>query len=153
MGLRIKADTHEGACPWSMLLEQNPSSVSALRQLGRLRVELYYETLFWVPLRFLFASCKGIRNPGNFCLWNSESWVLESGMQLKKSGIPLTIKMRNPRSTGKESKIQYLESGIHVVEPRIQDGLGFPYKGRFLYWPQRMISFNSFQFQTEHLIV
>ena len=49
-------------------------------------------------------------------------------MQLKKSGIPLNIELRNPRSTGKESGIQYLESGIHGVEPRMQDGLGFPYK-------------------------
>ena len=32
----------------------------------------------------------GIR--GNFCLWNPKSWSLESGIQLKESGIPLTNK-------------------------------------------------------------
>jgi len=29
----------------------------------------------------------GFRNPANFCLWNPESWALESGIQLKDSGI------------------------------------------------------------------
>ena len=38
----------------------------------------------------------------NFRLWSLESWSLESGIQLKESGIPLTIGMRNPSSTEKE---------------------------------------------------
>ena len=66
--------------------------------------------------------CRGIRNPANFCLWNQESWALEFGIQFKESGILLTIGIRNPSSTDKESGIQYLES-------RIQDCLGFLYKG------------------------
>ena len=42
----------------------------------------------------------GIRNPANmFLLWNLESWALESGKQLKNSGFPLTIGIRNPKST------------------------------------------------------
>ena len=44
----------------------------------------------------------GIRNPGTFCLWNSESWASETGMQLKESGIPLTIVIQNLSSTGKD---------------------------------------------------
>ena len=54
----------------------------------------------------------GFRNPGNFCLWNPESskcllWnpefcSLESGMQLKESGIPPTIGIQNPSSTEKD---------------------------------------------------
>ena len=32
---------------------------------------------------------------------NLESWVLESGIQLKESGIPLTIGIQNPSSTDK----------------------------------------------------
>ena len=46
---------------------------------------------------------------------------LESGiqLQLKKSGIPLTIGIRNSSSTDKESTIQYLESRIHGMEFRI----------------------------------
>ena len=48
---------------------------------------------------------------------NPESWALESRIQLKESGIPLTIGIQNPSSTDKESEIQYLESGgIHGVE-------------------------------------
>ena len=40
-------------------------------------------------IRDIFAC--GIRNPAKFCKWNPESWVLESGIQLKESGISLTI--------------------------------------------------------------
>ena len=34
--------------------------------------------------------------------------------------------IRNQSSTDKESVIQYQESGVHNVEFRIKDGLGFP---------------------------
>ena len=51
---------------------------------------------------------------------------------LKESGIPLTIGIRNPNSINKESRIQYLESGICGVESRIQDCLGFSYMGRLV---------------------
>ena len=40
-------------------------------------------------------------NPAKFCLWNPESWGLESGIQLKESGILLTIGIQNPSSTDK----------------------------------------------------
>ena len=40
-------------------------------------------------------------NSGN--LWNPESWALESGRQLKESGIRLTIGIRNPSFTDNES--------------------------------------------------
>ena len=60
-------------------------------------------------IREIFAC--GIRNVVKFCLSDKESWVLESGIQLTKSGIPLTIRVRNP-------------------EPGIQDCLGFPNMGR-----------------------
>ena len=43
-----------------------------------------------------------------FCMRNLETWGLESGIQFKEYGIPLTIKVRNPSSTDKES----LESRI-----------------------------------------
>ena len=36
-----------------------------------------------------------------FCLWNQESCVLESGIQLKKSGISLMFGIQNPSSTDK----------------------------------------------------
>ena len=61
------------------------------------------------------------RNPGNFCLWNLESWALESGIQLQESGIPMTVGIQNPSSTEKD-----LESITWNPESRIQDCLGFP---------------------------
>ena len=42
------------------------------------------------------------RNPENFCLWNLESWALESGIQLQESGIPMTVGIQNPSSTEKD---------------------------------------------------
>ena len=63
-------------------------------------------------------------NQGIFSLWNLESWALESGIKLNKSGIPLTIDW-NP-----ESKFHWQRSGIHDVESRIQYCLGFSYVGR-----------------------
>ena len=68
--------------------------------------------------------CKGeagFRNPLNFCSWSLESWTLESGIQFEGSGIPLTIGVGNPSSTGKEFGIEYLESRIQGEEPRIQE--------------------------------
>ena len=47
-----------------------------------------------------------------------ESRIL--GVQLKQSGISLTVGIQNPSSTDKESGIQYLKSGMLSVESRIQ---------------------------------
>ena len=56
-----------------------------------------------------------------FCLWNQESWVLESGIQHKKSGISLMIGIQNPSSTGKywtpAPGIRNLQHGIQ--NPRL----------------------------------
>ena len=41
-------------------------------------------------------------------MWNPKSWTLESAIQLKESGILLTIGVRNPSSIDNES-------GIHGV--------------------------------------
>ena len=97
------------------------------RLLNRKYVELFVATKETVRYRRVSAngglfcpSCfgpwKGFQNPGNFCFWNP---ALDSGIRLKESGIPLTIGIRNPRSTDKKSGIQYQESGIHSVESRI----------------------------------
>ena len=37
---------------------------------------------------------------------NLESWALESGIQLKEYGIPLTFVIKNPSSTDLKSRIQ-----------------------------------------------
>ena len=77
-----------------------------------------------------FAPCKGIRIPGNFCLWNLKSWSLEFGIQLKESGISLTIGIQNPSFTDKDHGIRNLEFVIRGVESRIQDCIEFPFMGR-----------------------
>ena len=56
------------------------------------------------------------RNQQNFCLWNPGSWALESGIQLKESGIPLRIGIQIPLT---KTGIKYLESRIHSLESRI----------------------------------
>ena len=50
----------------------------------------------------LYHPCNGIRNLGKICMWNPESWALESGVQLKESGLPLAIGIENPSSTDKD---------------------------------------------------
>ena len=44
----------------------------------------------------------GLRTPGNFFLWNPEPWALESGIQLKESGILLKLGIQNPNFTDKD---------------------------------------------------
>ena len=73
----------------------------------------------------------GFWNQRNFCLWNLESWALESGIKesrnqgIKESGILLRIGIQSKVPLEKTG-IKCLESGIHGVESRIQDCLGFP---------------------------
>ena len=55
--------------------------------------------------------------------------LVESGIHLKESGIPLMIEIRNLSSTDKLSGIQNLKSGIYCVESIIQYCLGFHYIG------------------------
>ena len=62
----------------------------------------------------------GIRNPETFCSWNLQPWVLESGIQLKESGILLTIKIQNPSSTSKETGNPF--PGIRNLRRRILNG-------------------------------
>ena len=49
---------------------------------------------------------KKFGNQGKFCLWNPGSRALESGIQLKEFGIPLTIGIKNPSSTELKSGIR-----------------------------------------------
>ena len=73
-----------------------------------------------IGIRKIFAC--GIRNPGNF----------SCGIRNPRLWNPNNDLNSNPNSTDKESGIQFLESGIHDVESRIQDCPGFPYKGRYI---------------------
>ena len=99
-----------------------------------------YETLFsltWRIVRFY---------TGHFRVLIPEKY--ESRIQLKESGIPLTIEIRNPSSTGKESEIQDLliwtlefrtMTGIRIsdsLESRIQD-----YLESNLHWGRKKVTF------------
>ena len=57
----------------------------------------------------------GTQNPGTFCFWNRESRALEFVIQLKESGIPLTIGIHDLSSTDKKSGYQYLQSESKTV--------------------------------------
>ena len=56
------------------------------------------ESIIWESFAFV------IHNPG--------IWALKSRIQLKESRPPPVVGIWNPSSTDKESRIQYLESGI-----------------------------------------
>ena len=64
------------------------------------------------------SACKEIRIPKSrkFLAVNPAILVLESG-------IPLTIGIRNPSFTEKESGILYLESAIHALESQSKSRL------------------------------
>ena len=61
-------------------------------------------SFFWkfTPQRFLCVTGRLRRDVSPYVrVRNLESWVLESGIQLEDSGIPLTIGIQNPSSTDK----------------------------------------------------
>ena len=93
---------------------------------------------FWNPESEIFACW--IWNPGYFAcgIWNLGYFACGSGIRdillVESRFLGFLIRdtaqgIRNPSSTDKESRIQYLKSGIHGVETRVQDRLGFLYMG------------------------
>ena len=64
---------------------------------------------------------------------NLEFWSLESVIQLKESGILLTVGIQNQSFINKWSQKQCLDGiWFHTVKSRIQDCLGSPYKGQMI---------------------
>ena len=57
----------------------------------------------------------GFRNARNSFTFGIQNYAQEIWNPVLKTGIP------DPRSTAKESEIQFLDSRIHSVESRIQD--------------------------------
>ena len=104
------------------------------------------------------ATCKVIRNSGNFGLWNPESTALESGIQLMGSGIHATriqvfgYGIRNSWIWNPESTD--MESGIHSMESEIQDSLRLPYMGlqRICNFLTAIIKMSCVSFTRMHLI-
>ena len=82
-----------------------------------------YATKDFVRDRFSRSSC-GIRKPR---LWNPEY-----SSRNPESGYPTNVWIRKLSSSDKKIR-NYLKSGIHNVESRIQDCLGFPYIRRIAY--------------------
>ena len=73
-----------------------------------LRVEISY--LLCCSRKREKAKCRPVKgNSGNVCLWNPESLDLESEIQRKETGIPITNGIQNSAPTGKN---WYLVSGI-----------------------------------------
>ena len=71
------------------------------------------ESRFWNLQHFCLCNPES----GKIYLADPKSWALESRILLKESGIPL---IQVPMT---KTGIQYLESGIHGLESRIQDCL------------------------------
>ena len=61
---------------------------------------------------------------GNVCLWNGESWTLESGIQLEEYRTALLIVIHIASSTDKDWN-SVPRIWIHGVESRIQDCLEY----------------------------
>ena len=110
--------------------------LASLAQIGELarRLMAINTQYHQVIIRKIFAC--GIKNPRKFCLWNLESRALESEIQLKETGIPLTIGIQNSSSTVKDWNpvpgIRNPRRGIQY--PRDQDCLGFPFTGRQIFY-------------------
>ena len=76
--------------------------------------------------------------PGKYFL--VESGIMGFGIRNTDQGIRNPTKDWNPSSTDKDwNPGQFLQFGVHSVESRIQDYLGFPYMGR-LYTEITMLS-------------
>ena len=71
------------------------------------------------------------QNPGNFWLWNLESGIFLP-MESRILGFGIRIQPKEYRIQVQLTKtgINYLDCRIHSIESRIQDCLGFPYKGQ-----------------------
>ena len=71
--------------------------------------------------RFPLCRESGFWNPRNICLWSPESWAMESEIQFKDSGIPLTIGIQNQGFTNRDWNpllgIRNPRRGIH--NPRV----------------------------------
>ena len=75
---------------------------SRLTFINQISPHVRYKFGFRDPGIFSF----GFRNPESFCFLDPKPWTLESAVHVKESVIPLTIGIRNPGSTEKESGTQ-----------------------------------------------
>ena len=104
----------------------------------------------------LIASCKENEIPQSGKFLPLESGIPDFGIRNTTQGIQNAFNDWNPESKSHWERIQneYLESGIHGVESRIQTCLGFPYIGRqelllqclpsWVQWPSNCLSRNLF---------
>ena len=125
LATRISRNDQWQALAWNLLSARSspPEFCSYAKISERSRLKGWFTTSHLSKCNW--AEGKGFACPPvmSWGFRNLESWVLESGIQLKESGTLITIVIRNPSSTDKGSRIQHLESGIHGVEYRFQDSL------------------------------
>ena len=71
----------------------------------------------------------GFWKPWQFCLWNPESWVLDSGFQFKDSSIQsrMQFPLRLESSTWNQESM-----ALNSESKTVLDSLGFPYMERIL---------------------
>ena len=75
--------------------------------------------------RYIFTlwSRNKIQNPETFCLWDPESWALESRIYSTRNPNTKDSLESRIQVPLKKTEIQYLESRIHGMESRIQECL------------------------------
>ena len=123
---------------------KSPRNESRRWSLGQITVSITAKRESLLKKTCFLLHVNSRKRKSKYCpMWISESGKslpVESGIQeiflvefqILGFGIPITIWIRIRNSTDKESGIQFLESGIHDVESRIQDCPGFPYNGRYI---------------------
>ena len=84
---------------------------------------------------FAHARKLGFRNWGKSCLWNPWFWALDSGVQLKESGILLTIWIQNPASTAwnpqSKTVLDSPKYGVESEKALLSNTYSYsPYEGR-----------------------
>ena len=80
----------------------------------------------WIPDRGYICAC-GIQSPGRLCLWNPESWALESE-------IPITIGIQNRSSTDEDwNPVPGIRNPRCGIQNLRLSGLRRDYKPRGLY--------------------
>ena len=112
-----------------------------LRCCGKDSPSMSPSLLYHKPFRNCNAFCKSKKKTNLLCLlttsfniarFGHENEVRRKALKPGKKWNPALFGIWNPLCWNPESSTRNPESGIHIMESRIQDCPGFPYMGRFL---------------------